>query len=51
MLSNMMSTRPPSISASAGPLPRKGTWTMSIPAERLNSSAERWTEVPRPEEA
>src|SRR5262249_23099527 len=51
ILLNITSTRPGIRSLRAGPAPRYGTCSISIRAMRLNSSPERWTEVPGPEEA
>src|SRR5215203_3325371 len=51
ILLNMTSTRPGSRSLSAGPAPRYGTWSISTLASRLNSSPERCTEVPWPDDA
>ena len=38
-------------STSAGPAPLNGTWSMSHPVIDLNSSPDRCTEVPLPEDA
>src|SRR6266545_3051557 len=46
ILLNITSTRPGKRSLSAGPAPRYGTCSISMPAMRLNSSPERCTEVP-----
>src|SRR5262245_8698670 len=48
-LSNIRSTLPPSRSISAGPEPRYGRWVMKVPVIALNSSADRWIDVPLPE--
>ena len=43
-------TRPPTVSATAGPPPSRGTCATSVPVTASNSSPERWTEEPPPEE-
>ena len=50
-LLNMALTRPGIRSFMAGPAPRYGTWVISMPAMRLNSSPLRCGEAPMPVEA
>ena len=50
-LSKMTSTWPPIRSVSAGPAPLYGTCSMLQPVIDLNSSPERCTEVPLPDDA
>src|SRR5262249_48985482 len=50
-LSNITCTWPGIRSCSAGPAPLYGTCSMSQPVMNLNSSPERCTEVPLPEDA
>ena len=47
-LSNIRSVVPPIRSISAGPEPRYGKWTMKVPVRLLNSSPDRWIDVPLP---
>ena len=50
-LSKSTCTWPPIRSMSAGPAPLYGTCSMSQPVINLNSSPDRCTEVPLPDEA
>jgi len=44
-------TRPPTVSATAGPPPSRGTCTTSVPVTASDGSPGRWIEEPPPEEA
>jgi hypothetical protein len=46
-----MLTWPASTSISAGPVPLYGTWAMSMPVLKRNSSPDMCTDWPRPDDA
>ena len=51
MLSNISCTCPPMRSATAGPLPLYGMWSMSTPVRYLNISPDMWIVDPLPLDA